>query len=599
MNKHNDKTITYKTTTVKIKSSLVATVALLTVPMAVSAQDTKNDFRAHAFVQAQGGLMLPFTPGTRSDLLTPNVGLSVGAWFSPQVGARIGADGWQQKVLYGETYEKFNRFTYSADLLINLSTILAPSNNNPRFNAYLMGGLGLTQTSGKDYLVRDNDASLAHNLRVGVGAAYRIIKPLSVVLEYRLNHTADYVNTNTNNSNDWGSTLSLGLRFDFAHSSELYDQPVIVAPAVPLTLYQQMMNTVGDRMNTWMKRLKGESKADYNLRTSDDKVEAQRLQYIKDVSTEMADGRINNALTNIKYNRNNETLGLDFSDMPSITLGGVPSTSLAAFANKNNVKFQNTVYELKPDDTYEVLYTEVLDSNGKKYYYRNTQDANTVGADFLPLDVVQQDMINAQRLEALKTNAMAEARSRNIISGNTEITVATSVLPKGDNMDYKVSYTYTVKDGFSAQEDFAPGKYNVENAGAPATLLKIINESMNGEFAKYVKAGKTVDITYTGMADAMPIRNGIAYDGSVGKLVNVPVNVNGSKQNMTVTKKDGITTNEQLSLVRAASVKDNIQKNVSAFKNMKVNDNYSIRVNDNEGGQYRRVTVDFLFHDAF
>lgn len=584
----------------KIKSSFVATLALLTVPVAVSAQDTKNDFRAHAFVQAQGGLMLPFTPGTRSDLLTPNVGLSVGGWFSPQVGARIGADGWQQKVLYGEAYEKFNRFTYSADLLFNLSTIFRPSNNNPRFNAYLIGGIGLTHTWGKDYLTIDNDANLAHNLRVGLGAAYRIAKPLSVVLEYRLNHTADYVNTNINNSNDWGSTLSLGLRFDFAHSSELYDQPVIAAtPVVPLTLYQQMQNTVSDRMNTWMKRLKGESKADYNLRTGEDKVEAQRLQYVKDVSTEMADGRINNTLSNIKYNKGTETLGLDFVDMPSITLGGIPATSLAAFANKNDVKFQNTVYELKPDDTYEVLYTEVLDANGQKYFYRNTQNANTVGADFLPLAVVQQDMVNAERLEALKTNAMEEARSRNIISGNTEITVATSVVPQGNNMDYKVSYTYTVKDGFSAQEDFAPGKYKVENAGAPATLLKIINESMNGEFAKYAKAGNTVDITYTGMADAMPIHNGIAYDGSAGNLVNVPVNVNGSKQNITVTKKSGITTNEQLSLVRAASVKDNIQKNVPAFKQMKVNDNYSIRVNDNEGSQYRRVTVDFLFHNAF
>jgi hypothetical protein len=54
-----------------------------------------------------------------------------------------------------------------------------------------------------------------------------------------------------------------------------------------------------------------------------------------------------------------------------------------------------------------------------------------------------------------------------------------------------------------------------------------------------------------------------------------------------------------LSLVRAVSVKNYIVKNVEALKGMKVNDSYEVEVSSDEGSQFRRVAVEFLFHDAF
>jgi len=586
-----------------MKSILAAALAL----MACGTATAQNNDNAYTFIQVQGGVQAPLGEGSLGKKISPMVGLNLGRWLSPQIGLRVGVDGWQQKQLYGENnYEKFKRYDGSLDLMFNLSTIFRPSEDDPGVNIYLLGGLGMVYTDGMDFIPHKR-AQVSPSLRGGIGAEMRLTNPLSVFAELRFNNYSEPLNANTSQGNIWDAQLALGLHIWDAQlalglqysigRTERYTRPV--AQPKPLTLYQQMQKTVDERMKLWTKRMKGEDKIDYKARLADDNVETQRLQYVKDVSTEMAGGRINSSLTNVKYNQNSQTLGLEFSDMPSITLGGVPTTSLPAFANKDNVKFQNTVYNLKPDDTYEVLYTEVLDANGQKYFYRNTQNANTVGAGFLPVADVQQRLMvqQLQQQSAAQTNAVAMADVHEVITeGNTDITVDGKALP--GSRDYRVSYTYAVKDGFSAKEDFAPGQYHVAASSAPSSLLAVVRRQMNGKFAPLAKTGATVDIRYTGMADAMPINSAIDYDGSAGRLNNVPVTIGGRQKNITVSQEQGITNNEQLSLVRAASVTKTLQDNVEALKKMKVNNSYDLRLSNSKGGEHRRVTVDFLFHDA-
>ena len=122
---------------------------------------------------------------------------------------------------------------------------------------------------------------------------------------------------------------------------------------------------------------------------------------------------------------------------------------------------------------------------------------------------------------------------------------------------------------------------------------------INRDFAPYVKAGKSVKIVYTGSADATPINGKLAYNGEYGDIKDQAVVVNGKPSKLTVTKASGITSNEQLSLVRAISVKDFTYKNIPALKNMKTTDNFVIEVSPNKGSEYRRVTVEFLFENAF
>ena len=587
----------------KLKN-LVLAMALVVTPIAVSAQSDADDsdFRTYSFIQAQGGIQLPFTPGSRSDLLSPNFGVNLGRWFAPVVGARLGVEGLQSKVQWESKYESFDYWGFNADVLFSLSRLF-DKGNNPALNIYALGGIGLNYLKDKDFYQSTTKSDLAHNLRVGAGVEYRLAKPLSLSLEYRVNNTVDYFNARENNTDDWYSSLLVGIAYNFGYSKHAWKEntATYIPDNKPQTLYDQLQAGVNERMNTWMKRLKGESKADYLARTSEEAIKTQRLDYTKALSTDMAGNRANTSLKDLQYNKDAELLGVQFEDMPSIALK-VPASDINSIKGTGDLQFTNTVYSLNPDDQFEVLYTEAINpATGKKYTYTKTADAQFVQNNgYIPLAAVHQDMVNKQRLQEIATNAVQEAKDKKILSDNTTITVSTEpVSTAAGKTDYRVSYKYTVKDAFSVQDDFAPGKYDADQSAASTAMLKIIKQFMaDDEFSKYLKDGKNVEIRYSGSADAKPINGKIAYNGKYGDIKNQPVNINGKQEKLTITKATGITSNEQLSLVRAISVKNYINKNVPALKNMKVTDSFNVEVFPDEGSQFRRVAVDFLFRDV-
>ncbi|MBQ7495471.1 MAG: porin family protein [Bacteroidaceae bacterium] len=581
-------------------------IAVMATPIAASAQaGGDDDFRTYTFIQAQGGLQLPFTPGSRTDLLQPNFGVNLGHWFAPVVGARLSAEGFKSKVQWDNKFESFDYMGFNLDALFSISRLINKG-SNPALNVYALGGFGLNYLKDKDFYTSSTKSDFAHNLRVGVGLEYRLARPLSLSLEYRVNNTADYFNGRKNNTDDWFSSLLVGVAYNFGYSKHAWSEnnTVVAVPpqqVKPQTLYEQMQAGVNERMNTWMKRLKGESKADYLARTTDAAIQTQRLDYTKAISTDMAGNRVNTSLKDLQYSKAAGLLGVQFTDMPSITLR-VPESEISSIKGTSDLQFTNTVYNLNPGDKFEVLYTEAINpATGKKYTYVSTKDAQFVQSDgYMPLTALHQDMVNKQRLQAIATNAVQEARDKNILSDNTTITVSTEVMPtQNGKTDYRVSYKYTVKDAFSVQDDFAPGKYDADQSAASTAMLKIINQSLAGDFAQYVKAGKGVDIRYTGSADAKPINGKIAYSGKYGDIKNQPVNINGKQEKLTVTKASGITSNEQLSLVRAISVRNYLLKNVKGLKDMQTSESFNVEVSPNEGSQFRRVAVDFIFRDAF
>ena len=101
------------------------------------------------------------------------------------------------------------------------------------------------------------------------------------------------------------------------------------------------------------------------------------------------------------------------------------------------------------------------------------------------------------------------------------------------------------------------------------------------------------------MADALPINGSIAYDGCYGDFEGEPVYKNDDLGNITVTKKAGITGNEQLAFLRATGVREYIKANVPSLSQMDVNYIHNIEIAKGKGGEYRRISVDFTFVDAF
>ena len=589
--------------------------AMLLAASTVQAQD--KEFNPHFFIQLQGGANYNLDKSDFSKLITPAAQVAVGYQFNPVLGLRLGVNGMKAKGGFSnnETYE-WKYIAPALDFRLDLINAFGYNPNRP-FSVGLLLGAGANIAWDNDdnarayggYVINpyDNYYWIGKKTRfvgrAGLDLDYKLTKCLSVNIEAMANALSDKYNSRRDDHNsiaaDWYFTGLVGVKVALSNPQREV-KTVSDEPVRPLSLYEQMQAGVNERMNTWMKRLKGESKTDYLARTSEENIATQRLDYTKSISTDMAGNRVNTSLKDLQYNKDAQLLGVQFTDMPSITLK-VPASDINSIKNTSDLQFTNTVYNLNPGDKFEVLYTEAINpATGKKYTYVSTKDAQFVQSDgYMPLTALHQDMVNKQRLQTIATNAVQEAKDKNILTDNTTITVSTEVVPtNAGKTDYRVSYKYTVKDAFSVQDDFAPGKYDADQSAASTAMLNIIRKSLSEDFAKYVKAGKGVDIRYTGSADAKPINGKIAYTGKYGDIKNQPVNINGKQQTLTVTKASGITSNEQLSLVRAISVKNFITKNVPALKDMKVTDSFNVEVSPNEGSQFRRVAVDFLFHDA-
>ena len=99
------------------------------------------------------------------------------------------------------------------------------------------------------------------------------------------------------------------------------------------------------------------------------------------------------------------------------------------------------------------------------------------------------------------------------------------------------------------------------------------------------------------MADNLPVRSRIRYDGSYGDFVDQEVGRGADR--VTVTTASGITDNVQLALLRAAGLKDYINNNLPELKDMDVDYMYDVRLADKAGGKYRRISVEFKFVDVF
>ena len=371
-----------------------------------------------------------------------------------------------------------------------------------------------------------------------------------------------------------------------------------------------MSKEVDAKMSEWVKMMEGESLEDYAIRVNDETRMKQQQLFAQEVATELAGDRI--AIENPfvgEYDAANSMLNIGFNAMPSIALE-VPENEIADFKDNKNLKFENAVYVLNDKDEFELAYVEVRnETTNKVYIYDNIGrlDMQTMEVDenFVPLEVIQQANREEMQLMELKEQVIEEKKQENLITDNTRIDVKTEVLP-GVNADgqkiynYKVGYQYEViNKAFSAKEDFPAGSYNIERSHAAMSLMKIIKNAFEGEFSKYLAEGKLVKIIITGSADASPIRGRIAYNGQYGEYTDEPYYKNGNLDNITVTKASGITTNEQLALMRAASVKDYVEKNVTTLANTKNEYEYHVEVAKERGGEFRKINVEFLIMDAF
>lgn len=362
------------------------------------------------------------------------------------------------------------------------------------------------------------------------------------------------------------------------------------------------------KMSEWLKKMPNETMEEYQLRVNDETRAKQRRLFEDEISTILAGNLTAMSTVSLgSYDAENEVLAVNFDNMPTIFLP-IPREDLSAIDSANDFEISEQQYGLLGDDSFELIYAKFTNKKtGAEYIYDNV---NRKPMDFMnndnivSIELVQQQMMEEIKLEELKEQVMQEAKKDNIISDHTQIAVNSEVIPEYDAngnkiLNYNVNFTYNVDPEFSAQEDFAPGKYRAEQSGAASSMLNIVKNAFEGDFANYVKSGKRLNVKISGTADASPIRNTIAYDGAYGDIENEPIYQDNKMSAISVTQKDGIKTNEQLAFLRAYGVKEFLENNVSGINEMDTRYTYNIGVSEGKGSEFRRITVEFTFVDAF
>ena len=209
---------------------------------------------------------------------------------------------------------------------------------------------------------------------------------------------------------------------------------------------------------------------------------------------------------------------------------------------------------------------------------------------------IQKDNEERQRnwqeeLEAMKANLTEGQR----VSDNVKIEVQTDV--QDNNLNISMAYeTLVVAD---AADDYALGKYTIENSNACMLMCNFLKDKLENDLSEYLKEETKVDVKITGATDGTPIRTKIAYKGEYGDFTDKPITLNGAPYNMTVTQKTGVTTNSQLAFLRTQGVEHFLKTEVKPMKHTTNTFQEFAVENKEKGGGYRRVSVELTIHDAF
>lgn len=368
-------------------------------------------------------------------------------------------------------------------------------------------------------------------------------------------------------------------------------------------------NELEARMLEWSMMKPFETEEQYRERVNDETRKKQRQLFANEIATGLAGDLIEHEdVTLGGYNPESGSLTLSIGKLSDVYLN-VEQEDLASF-DPADLEFRNSVYGLTADDKFEIIYTEVYNKKtGKTYRFDNLDRQNL---DFLkgdasglvPFEVMKQQSREAASLQTIRENVVDKAIKSSSISEHTSIAVSSQLVPAVDASgkrinNYRVDFTYTVEPEYSDFEDFAPGKYKIEESSAARALMQIVDEAFKEDLATYIGQGKKAVIDITGTADAARIARPIPYDGSFGEFSDEPCVIDRELTTVTVTPATGITDNRQLAFMRAQAVRNHLFKSVEGLAGMDISLNYNIEVSKERGGQFRRINVTILFVDPY
>ena len=212
-----------------------------------------------------------------------------------------------------------------------------------------------------------------------------------------------------------------------------------------------------------------------------------------------------------------------------------------------------------------------------------------------------------KQLEAYNESLKPQNRVGEGIQMGVQPNVVLQKAPDGRdelNLDLEFSYQTVSMEEMQFKvsrntDDYPAGAYLPTQSKACKTVLAFIKNKVDNELAEYFTKGTDVTITITGITDGTPIRNAIPYKGEYGDIENRMIYLNDDIDEITVTKKNGITSNAQLAFLRTQGVQKYLETYVDNLQ--RTNNRFQIYAVEHKekGSQFRKVSVKFTIHKAF
>ena len=233
----------------KILRLMVVAVLLVFAGGVASAQQSKSDetleFRPHWSIGVQGGAAYTLGEASFGKLISPAAALNFQWQFHHAFGLRLGLGGWQGKgaVVVPEYVYPFRYAQLSADVLMDLTSLIGGFNHRRVCSAYLFAGVGgaygFDNKAAAEYkaqLANYWDKKFFVPGRFGLGVDFRLSDLITLGIEGNTNFYSDKFNSKFEESSplDWQFGVLAGLKFTLGGNtrpSKVYAEKVAAAEA--------------------------------------------------------------------------------------------------------------------------------------------------------------------------------------------------------------------------------------------------------------------------------------------------------------------------------------------------------------------------------
>lgn len=360
------------------------------------------------------------------------------------------------------------------------------------------------------------------------------------------------------------------------------------------------------RMNEWSGKRRLETSEDYARRVNDS-LQIQNRKIRKEVLTELGlKWRPLQKPQRSNYDAGQKGYILTFPKINPFVLK-VEEEDRADFEkNFDQCEFRHPVYTLDEKDDFGLSYLEINDPVKKRVYYLDNQNIHPrirqkMVSGAIVKKVGEEEVVLKQKLKDYFEKEIAEQRISDNVRVNVEARPKEGIGEDGLSVvDYHIAYSYEVmKTDKKEVGDWAPGRYLLAESNAAAASVQVIRETFEKELSDYITSGKNVTIKITGSADGTPILRPIKYSGVYGDFSGVPYYLNGNMDNISISYKSGISSNNQLAYLRTYGVRHFIEQEIPVLQKTRNQFEHHVFVSEARGNKFRRVSIEIIIHDAF